>query len=424
MFGQRFTSLGAAARQLSYEQMVTAAGCYCRGREFDPGNTENNTYCDCINAAAIESCQAPVVAPDTAWLLAEGTSWTKQSPDKSYIDALCGWTTFYLERFINDKSFSVARYNDGEWLAMELAAKHSGQVLCTGNPDRLPCNAKFVERLLESLSDPILLGSTWAIGEKLAAYDRDFFFTKDFIFQSSWDFKRHTPDADDWHFKQQFLLNDIIHGLVREHPADLTATMLVLGDKTRFHVTGVGPQWLGNMRGKIPFSDFIQIEPKLANEGQELPTVGKIEFEMIERLRNTSMHQQNDSSLIRRAQSTLPKKVFLISASMMTNVVIADLFATAQLQGAYLIDIGSGFDPLINDTSIARRTGTQAQELYRNPSEKELKRMLMLLRYINEQYARLNLGTVPSESNAANVLGSRLPVHDLQGARNLIQAWM
>lgn len=398
--GRTFASLGEASKVLSLSNMSQLAGCICLGQEFGPENAlgPRPGTCSCLNNAAHEPCGAPRLARRPA-SLAPG-KWTEPGAPVDEVMDLCGWSTYYLNRFLWNRPFSVARYNDGEWLAMELGSSQSGSSVCPGNIDGLPCGAAFVRRLRQTLDNPALLESTWPASNTEGVTD---LYSKDFIFQSSWDFLRHDGGSkqqragDVWNFKQQFWLIDIIHGLVRQEPADLTAWMLVLGDRRRFKVTVVGPKWLRSMQGRIPFEDFVEIPPEMSGKEQELATVDLLERELGRRL------EEGGGPV---------SQVFLLSASMMSNVVIADLYPRARAANAFLIDIGSGFDPLMNDNRINRRTGTEAQELYRSPKETEVQRLVKLLGQVRAEYEKNQWHLPPGFTESA------------EGARALIQRWV
>jgi len=420
--GNMFSSLDAASRVLSSEQLVTVTGCTCLGQEFDLGNARNfeAAACGCINTAKREPCDKPVLARVPAGL--QRGQWTDPHDKVDETEHLCGWASYYLQRFLKTSPFSVARYNDGEWMAMEMGDDRSGSGVCPGNVDGLPCGSTFTNRLRKTLDDPELVADTWPASNTAGITE---LLNKGFIYQSSWDFTRHVgpskvANREDWSFKQQFWLNDIIHGLVREQPADLTAWMVVLGDKNRFRVPGVGPEWLGKMTNKIPFDDFVRIKPEMADEQEELQTVDFLEKEIQCRLNNgracvangLAVRSQSLLSLGRRSNASHVSQVFLLSASMMTNIVIADLYPKAKAAGAFLIDVGSGFDPLINDNRVRRRTGLQSQELYREPKDVEVRRLVRLMHHIREEYDRQNWPLPPRFTESKD------------DARRLIQSWV
>jgi len=421
--GNTFSSLDAASRVLSSEQLVTITGCTCLGQEFDLGNAHNfdAASCGCINTAKREPCDKPVLARVPAGL--QKGQWTDPHDKVDEAEHLCGWSSYYLQRFLKASPFSVARYNDGEWMAMELGDGHSGDGVCPGNVDGLPCGSTFTSRLRKTLDNPELVADTWPASNTAGITE---LLNKGFIYQSSWDFTRHAGPSKvgyskDWRFKQQFWLNDIIHGLVREQPADLTAWMVVLGDKNRFRVTGVGPEWLGQMTRKIPFDDFVTIKPEMADEQEELQTVDFLKKEIQCRLTNgracvgngaAVRRSQSLLSLGRRSNASRVSQVILLSASMMTNIVIADLYPQAKAAGAFLIDVGSGFDPLINDDRVRRRTGLQSQELYRKPNDVEVRRLVRLMQHIREEYDKQHWPLPPRFTESK------------EDARRLIQSWV
>jgi len=420
--GNTFSSLDAASRVLTSEQLVTITGCTCVGQEFDPDNAHNfaAASCDCINNANREPCDKPVLARVPAGL--KRGQWTDPNDKVDEAEHLCGWSSYYLQRFLKTSPFSVARYNDGEWIAMELGDGGSGDGVCPGNIDGLPCGSTFTSRLRKTLENPDLIADTWPASNNAGVTE---LLNKGFIYQSSWDFARHagqreTASRGDWNFKQQFWLNDIIHGLVRGQPADLTAWMVVLGDKNRFRVTGVGPEWLGQMAHKIPFDDFVTIKPAMADEQEELQTVDFLEKEIQCRLNNgracagngAAMQSHSLLSLGGRSNASQMSQVFLLSASMMTNVVIADLYTRAKAAGAFLIDIGSGFDPLINDPRVRRRTGLQTQDIYREPKDVEVRRLVRLMHHIREEYDKQQWPLPPHFTESK------------EDARRLIQSWV
>eukprot|EP00419_Tripos_fusus_P061914 CAMPEP_0172931622 /NCGR_PEP_ID=MMETSP1075-20121228/219590_1 /TAXON_ID=2916 /ORGANISM="Ceratium fusus, Strain PA161109" /LENGTH=401 /DNA_ID=CAMNT_0013792945 /DNA_START=389 /DNA_END=1594 /DNA_ORIENTATION=- len=398
-------------------------GCTCLGQEFDPGNAHNfaAASCDCINTAKREPCNKPILARVPTGLKKD--QWTDPHDNVDEAEHLCGWSTYYLQRFLKTSPFSVARYNDGEWIAMELGNQGSGSGTCPGNVDGLPCGSTFTSRLRKTLENKMLVEDTWPANNNAGITE---LFDKGFIYQSSWDFTRHAgrnemASHEGWNFKQQFWLNDIIHGLVREQPADLTAWMVVLGDKNRFRVTGVGPEWLGQMAHKIPFDDFVTIKPAMADEQEELQTVDFLEKEIQCRLNQggpcvgngAAAQPQSLLSLGTRSNASRARsQVFLLSASMMTNIVIADLYTQAKAAGAFLIDIGSGFDPLINDPRVRRRTGLQAQERYREPKDVEVRRLVHLMHHIREEYDKQHWPLPPTFTEST------------EDARRLIQSWL
>jgi len=96
----------------------------------------------------------------------------------------------------------------------------------------------------------------------------------------------------------------------------------------------------------------------------------------------------------------------------MTNVVIADLYTRAKAAGAFLIDIGSGFDPLINDPRVRRRTGLQTQDIYREPKDVEVRRLVRLMHHIREEYDKQQWPLPPHFTESK------------EDARRLIQSWV
>jgi len=159
--GNTFSSLDAASRVLTSEQLVTITGCTCLGQEFDPGNAHNFAAqsCDCINNANREPCDKPVLARVPSGL--KKGQWTDPHDRGDEADYLCGWSSYYLQRFLKTSPFSVARYNDGEWIAMELGDGGSGSGVCPGNVDGLPCGSTFTNRLRKTLENPELIADTW-----------------------------------------------------------------------------------------------------------------------------------------------------------------------------------------------------------------------------------------------------------------------
>jgi hypothetical protein len=346
---------------------------YCGGQDI----THNGIKLPCLNNQAIEACDHT------------GVETLKVAQN------LCGWTSLYLDRFLNQKSFSLARYNDGEWRAI-AEGPHPG--ICSGNIDYLPCTEDLIRRLRDTINSPDLLTSTWSSEKMTGVADFD---AVSFIYESSLDFASKALGLDKRYYKQQFHVVDVLHGLVREHPADFVAAMLAVSDKRRFQVTVVGPHWLKNLRGLLSIESFIEIPSKMNDASELQRTLEHIKDEVHHGLINLPLPSQGTGH---------PRAVFFFAASMMSNVVIAELFALAQQRGAFLIDVGSAFDPFLDDLRIARRVQREAViSKYANPSQAEISRLVVLLSHVEEKYQQFGLTPVFQVSEAR--------------ANEYIQAW-
>jgi len=290
----------------------------------------------------------------------------------------------FLARFRRGEPFALARYNGDEWQSIRdwlgkyrpanrerlhalRAAFRRGKHPNSKNGPAWPCQSaarvQQPEPCSERLSRSMLRALTRRSEAPVPPADG-------YIFQSSFNWDGWGEDLVRWGLRQEdFQQEDIVHNFVRSDVAGLEAWAHWLRAPIG-HTVLVAPCSYRPLAKPLGVRHFLEVPRLHVDDNAAHSTVVRVQREL-----KTYLNSEEPE---KTAQT-----VILFSAGMLANVIIDELFEWAK--GRYwLIDIGSAFDILLDDSSVDLfRLPDDSPSRWRsaisNPSQETIERLKYLL---------------------------------------------
>jgi len=281
-----------------------------------------------------------------------------------------------INRLLKSRFFTFVRYNDGEFYAMRDYYTTQGDWMCR-NCDGLPCPREMVKSLIDALTDEKVL-------QLAPPHDMRYLVQASLYWEGSFgasgDIARHFPSIAFW-------VDDFVHVYSRSR---LDLHEIFYAAVSKYNVTLVGPCNLRRLCHKIKYDTFVEIPVRHCNPAEGKATVARL------------------VDLIGKQARESRSRVFLVSASMMTNA-IAYRLQDVLLDRHFFIDIGSSLDIFLDasegEKMVPKRVKGRRLEAMRgavlHPNEETLKRLVGSKLYSNssDAAAALRLWSVGNGSH-------------------------